>query len=341
MASDDSVVMAHGGGGQLTDQLIHQHILPRLGNPTLSLLGDSAVLPPSFNDRVALTIDSYVVQPWRFPGGDVGRIAVCGTVNDLSVTGATPRGIALGIVVSEGFSLRDLDRVLASVAGAAAEADVDVVAGDTKVVDYHDPPEIMLTTAGVGYRPFSYRPMLDRVHPGDKLLINGPVGDHGLAVMLARELPEMQVALRSDAAPLNHLIARCLSRTHEGVVFMRDATRGGLAGVTADIAQSTGLHVVLDESAIPIRPAARHAADLLGLDPLEIANEGKLVMIARPAAVDTLLMEMDGYGGDPWERPRVIGEITDIRDGLCELITTLGGRRILQKPYGEELPRIC
>ncbi len=342
VVSDDKVVMAHGGGGQLTDELIAEHILPRLSNPILDALGDSALLMPTFTERLALTIDSYVVQPWRFPGGDIGRIAVCGTVNDLAVAGAVPLGIALSIVASEGFPLADLDTILDSIAQASKESGVSVVTGDTKVVDYRDPPEIILTTAGVGHRPYNWNPDFRRIHPGDQIIINGPLGDHGLAVMLAREMPEMQIALRSDAAPLNHLIARCLRRASDGVAFMRDATRGGLAGVASDIAEHCGYHVVLNESAIPIRPAARQAADLLGLDPLELANEGKVVIVARPEAVDALLTVLGGYDeSPPWEGARVIGEVTEARDGICELHTTLGGRRILQKPYGEELPRIC
>ncbi len=334
--------MAHGGGGQLTDELIADRILPRLDNDVLRSLGDSASLMPTFNDRVALTIDSYVVQPWRFPGGDIGRIAVCGTVNDLAVAGAVPIGLALSIVVSEGFAMADLEDVLDSVAAAADEAGVTIVTGDTKVIDHHDPPEITLTTAGVGRRPLQHHPDLARVQPGDRVIINGPVGDHGLAVMLAREMPDMQTTLRSDAAPLNRVIEDCWHGVGNGIAFMRDATRGGLAGVASDVAAQTGWHVVLREDAIPVRPAARHAADLLGLDPLDLANEGKVVIVARPEAQDRVLALLGAHEDGPaYTKPTVIGEVTDQRDGVCELHTTLGGRRVLQKPYGEELPRIC
>ncbi len=336
------LLLAHGGGGQLTDQLLADCILPRLMNPALRSLGDAAILSPSWQDRPAMTIDAYVVQPWRFPGGDIGRLAVCGTVNDLAVAGAEPRALALSLILAEGFDIADLATVMDSIARAAEQAGVRVVTGDTKVVGHDQADGLYITTAGVGSVPFASSVQIERVRPGDVLLINGPIGEHGLAIMLAREMPDVHSALRSDAQPLNHLIHRCMQRLGDGLVWMRDPTRSGLAGVVSDLARLTGRHVTLHEDAIPISPQTRHAADMLGLDPLEVANEGKVVMVVRREAASralAVLQESGDVGGGP--EASIIGTVGVVRDGLCELHTGIGGRRIVQKPYGEQLPRIC
>ncbi|NNM87457.1 MAG: hydrogenase expression/formation protein HypE, partial [Phycisphaerae bacterium] len=273
------VVLAHGGGGQLTDVLINELILPRFTNPALTDLLDSGITK---DGNLALTIDSYVVQPLFFPGADIGRLAVSGTVNDLAVSGATPLGLAFSMILAEGLPRQILERVLDSVAATADEAGVRVITGDTKVVGRGQADGLYLTTAGVGKMEPGPRPHPNRVASGDVLLINGPIGEHGLAVMLAREMPEVQSVLRSDAAPLNGLIAH-LRAAVPGVLFMRDPTRGGLAGVVADLATRTGHRIILEEKCIPIRREARHAADMLGLDPLDIANEGKVLVVVRPA----------------------------------------------------------
>lgn len=341
-AERDELVLAHGGGGQLTDELLHDLVLPRLGNDVLSLLDDAAVLPGTGSDRLALTIDGYVVHPWRFPGGDIGKLAVCGTINDLAAQGAEPVAIALGVVAEEGFSRSALASVLDSVAEASRAAGVPVVTGDTKVVGRGQADGLYLTTAGVGRKPLKNRIDLSRVHAGDLILINGPVADHGLAVMIAREMPEVTSVLRSDAAALHGLIGACLHRLGSGVVFMRDATRGGLAGVVADLAAQTGHHVSIDEEAIPLRPETRHAADMLGLDPLDVANEGKVIMVVRPEAAEHALQCMQRFTDPALGRDAaIIGRVEAGDDGICELRTTIGGRRIIQKPYGESLPRIC
>lgn len=333
------IVLAHGGGGQLTDELIERVVLPRVGNDVLNDLLDAAVIQANESTRVAMTIDSYVVQPWRFPGGDIGHLAVSGTVNDLAVCGAKPIGIALGVILAEGFAKRDLEQILDSVAATARLADVRVVTGDTKVVGYGQADGIYITTAGVGIVPRACALSPSRVDHGDVVIVNGPIGEHGLAVMLAREMPEVQTVVRSDAAPLNGLISRLLDAVGDAIVFMRDPTRSGVAGVAADLAKQSGFHVTLDEAAVEVRPEARHAADMLGLDPLEIANEGKVVVVVRPDAAEAVLkaMRQDPLG----QRARVIGAVNDQRDGICELYTKIGGRRVLQKPYGEQLPRIC
>ncbi len=333
------LVLAHGGGGQLTDELIESSVLPRLGNNVLNELLDAAVMDVTAGVRMAFTIDSYVVQPWRFPGGDIGRLAVCGTVNDLAVSGANPAGIALSLILAEGFAKRDLETVLDSIALAGEEAGVPVVTGDTKVVGRGQADGIYITTAGVGLVPDGRSLSPTRVQPGDMLIVNGPIGEHGLAVMLEREMPEVESVLRSDAAPLNGLIERLLDVADDSVVFMRDATRSGVAGVAADLARHSGWHVILDEAQIEVIPPARHAADMLGLDPLEVANEGKVVTVVRSEAVETALAALREHplGRDA----KAIGRVGNEQDGVCELHTLIGGRRVLSKPYGEQLPRIC
>lgn len=337
--TNQRILLAHGGGGQLTDELLSESILPRVGNPLLNQLLDATVFADWGAGYPTLTIDSYVVQPWQFPGGDIGRLAISGTVNDLAVCGATPVGIALSLILAEGMPRKTLNAVLDSVAATAEEAEVAIVTGDTKVVGQSQADGIYITTAGVGRTNPGHQLGIEQIQPGDKLLINGPVGDHGLAVMLARELPEVKSAVESDAAPLWGLIHRLLERVPEGVSFMRDPTRGGVAGVVADIASSSRRHVALYEDAIPIEPATFHAAEMLGLDPLEVANEGKVLAVVRPHAVAAALEAMRSH---PLGRQAlVIGEIEDAPDGICELRTSIGGRRIVQKPYGEQLPRIC
>jgi hydrogenase expression/formation protein HypE len=340
--AEKQIVLAHGGGGQLTDQLLAEVVLPALQNDFLDRMDDAAVMPPGFNDRIVFTIDGYVVQPWRFPGGDIGKLAVCGTINDLAVQGARPIGIALGLILAEGFERHALDLVLASIGQTSRQAGVPVVTGDTKVVGRGQADGIYITTAGVGLRPCSNTLGIDRIRPGDQVMLTGPVGEHGLAVMLERELPEVKSALRSDVAPLHHMLKGLSDWLKDDLVFMRDPTRGGLAGVAADIAQQSGWHVVLNEASIPVRPEARHAADMLGLDPLEVANEGKAVLIVRAGRVGDALFYLHSEA-DPQlaSQACVIGRVEDKPDGICELHTTLGGRRIVQKPYGEELPRIC
>src|SRR5690606_25775510 len=240
--------------------------------------------------EVVLTIGSYVVQPLQFPGGDIGRLSICGTVNDLAGSGAEPLAIALSMIVAEGVDRRLLGQLLDSVRAPADEADVRVVTGDTKVVPASAADGLYLTTAGIGRR------IGPRLHPrqvqaGDRILINGTIADHGLAVMLAREMPHVQSPLRSDVAPLNALIRQIIEHVPT-VAFMRDPTRGGLAGVVAEVAQRQGLHLTIDEKAIPLRPETWHAAEMLGLDPLEVANEGKVVAFVRPETADHALKVM-------------------------------------------------
>lgn len=334
--NNKQIILAHGGGGQLTDELISNTMLPRFSNPLLSDLLDSAVCDVEAS-QIAITIDGFVVQPLFFPGGDIGRLAVCGTINDLAAGGAKPLGLALGLILAEGLEKEVLDRIMDSVAETAEEAGVSIITGDTKVVGHNQADGIYITTAGIGQ--IDKQNMHPKnVQPGDVLIINGPVADHGLAVMLAREMPEVQSVIRSDVAPLNGLVTDVLAQSDD-VVFMRDPTRGGLAGLCAELAERCGYHIVLDETNIFVRPETQHAADMLGLDPLDVANEGKMVMAVREKSADKVLdcLRQHPLG----QKAKIFGQVTDTKDGICEIETTMGGRRILQKPYGEQLPRIC
>ncbi|MBN2210157.1 MAG: hydrogenase expression/formation protein HypE [Sedimentisphaerales bacterium] len=333
---NDRVILAHGGGGELTKRLIAEHIMPRLGNEVLNPLTDGALLDAPTN-RLCFTTDAYVVQPLEFPGGNIGHLAVAGTVNDLAVMGATPKWLSLALVLEEGLEFAVLDRILDAIAATARDAGVVIATGDTKVIEARGPAGMTLTTAGVGVlRPGTN---LDacRIKPGDFIIVNGAIAEHGLAVMSAREGLAFQTQLQSDVAPLNGLIAAMLD-TGADIKFFRDATRGGLAGLVADLAEETGLTVELRENDIPLTPAARHIAELLGLDPLTVANEGKCVAVVAARDAEKILAACRNH---PLGRAAaVIGQITPGRP-LAELITRAGGRRIIQRPYGEELPRIC
>lgn len=335
------VLLAHGGGGQLTDQLVTNSVFARLNGASLNDLLDSAVMT-EHTGRPALTIDSYVVQPLFFPGGDIGRLAVSGTVNDLAVCGAKPAGLALGLILEEGLDRQILERVMDSISATAQQAGIAIVTGDTKVIDREKgvtrPAGLYISTAGVGFVPPGRRLHPDLVRPNDVVIVSGTIADHGLTVMLAREMPEVKSVLTSDVAPLNGLIEHLLAAV-PGVVFMRDPTRAGLAGAVSDLATRTGYRIVLEDESIPIRPQTRHAAEMLGLDPLDVANEGKIVLVVHPGEAERALQTLREH---PLGRDAaIIGTISAERDAICELRTSLGGWRILQKPYGEQLPRIC
>ena len=343
--ANERVVIAHGGGGELTKRLIEDRLLPALGEQHTGPLTDGAVLPWS-DRRLVFTTDSYVVTPLEFPGGDIGRLAVCGTVNDLAVMGAEPAALTLGLILEEGLPLELLDRIMASIAMAAREAGVSVVSGDTKVIERRgawaphntESDGLFINTAGVGRLRPDVHVDPARVQSGDVVLINGTIADHGLAIMSARNGIEFDSDLRSDAAPLNRMLGRLFDSGAE-VKFLRDATRGGLAGVLADISEARGLSIEIDERRIPLAPTARHAAEMLGLDPLSTANEGKVVCVV---AADDAEGALNALRSDPLGvHAASIGLITDQRPALVEMITRAGGRRIVQRPYGEELPRIC
>ncbi|TYO95406.1 hydrogenase expression/formation protein HypE [Desulfallas thermosapovorans] len=330
------VLLAHGDGGLLTRELVEGVFLKYFNNPQLRQLSDSAVLSLP-GGRLAMTTDAFVVEPIFFPGGDIGKLAVCGTVNDLAVSGALPLYMTASFTIEEGFRLADLERVVASMAAACTEAGVEVVAGDTKVVPRGHVDKLFITTAGVGLVPEKVDWGYHRPVPGDAVLVNGSLGNHGLTVLAARENLGLDGALASDCAPLNNII-KLLQKHCPGIKMMRDLTRGGLATAAKEIAEACGLDICLQEEALPLDPVVRGAADILGLDPLYLANEGKFLAIIDPAqaakAVD--ILSQNSYG----RNARVIGEVC-AGSGNVYLQTPLGGTRLLSLQAGQPLPRIC
>jgi hydrogenase expression/formation protein HypE len=336
-AEDQCILLAHGGGGELTKRLLEKHILPKLANPLLDALGDAAVLPV-MNGQPCFSTDTFVVQPLFFPGGDIGRLAVCGTVNDVAVMGAEVVALSLGLVLEEGLPLAVLDKVMASIAAAAREAGVPIVTGDTKVVERRRGDGLIISTAGIGRRLDGVELGPWRIKPGDKLIVSGGLAEHGLAVMSAREGLGFETSIKSDAAPLNSLVLAALG-AGAGLKFMRDPTRGGLAGLLADLSEETKLGIEVEEDALPLSPAVRAASEMLGLDPLSVANEGKLVLVASPDCAEKVLQLCHQH--PLGRRAAIVGSFMEAAPPLVELVTRAGGRRIVLRPYGEELPRIC
>lgn len=333
------ILLGHGSGGRLTHELIDRLFVRYFNNEILDRQTDSAVLPfPEGN--MAFTTDSFVVDPIFFPGGDIGKLAVCGTVNDLAVAGAEPLYLSAGFIIEEGFPFDDLERIVASMAAEAAKAGVRIITGDTKVVNRGNCDKIFINTAGIGKLPARYLGIStgEEIQPGDKVIVNGYLGDHGMAIMAARQELNIQSELTSDCASLNGLIERAL-KASEGIKFMRDATRGGLATVVAELARNKPYGIMIDESSLPVREAVRGFCELLGFDPLYVANEGKVVMVVDPGDEKAVLEALKGdeYGTES----RTIGEITGNHPGRCWLQTQVGGKRIIDMLAGEQLPRIC
>jgi len=336
--SADRVLLAHGGGGSLTKQLITDRIVARFGNPMLAPLADSALLDLPAG-RVAFTTDSYVVKPLRFRGGDIGRLAVCGTVNDLAMAGARPLHLSLSLILEEGLSLADLEAILDSAKAAAEEAEVTVVCGDTKVVERGAADGCYINTAGVGVVPEGVAVGAERIEAGDAVLINGSIGDHGIAILSEREGLAFASPVTSDVAPLNGLVAAMLEAGGDGLHAMRDATRGGVGMVACEIAEGAGCDIELDEAALPVRGAVRGACELLGLDPIYVVNEGKAVVVCDDGVASQVLTAMQAH---PLGRAAaIIGRVTGGTRGRVTLRTAIGGRRVVEPPYGAQLPRIC
>jgi len=334
----DRILLAHGGGGQLMDDLIRQHILPSLKNDALDELGDSARLNLASNS-LCFTTDSYVVKPLFFNGGDIGKLAVCGTVNDLAVAGSMPVALSLSLIIEDGFEIELLDKILASVGQTAREIGVDIVTGDTKTVEAGAADRIFINTAGIGIRLAGVDLGFEKIAVGDKIMINGTIGDHGMTIISQREEMKFQSQLKSDCASLAGLIRELLENT-SGIKFMRDPTRGGLAATLNEIARSTAMSVEIRETDIPVRPAVQAAADMLGFDVLTIANEGKFVAIVSPESADDCLSICRNH--PLGKEANIIGEVIETLDmPLVEIETRIGGKRIVQMPYGRELPRIC
>jgi hydrogenase expression/formation protein HypE len=337
LSTHDHVLLGHGSGGKLSAELVQQVFLPEFSNPALARLDDQAIL--SVNGcRLAFTTDSFVVKPLFFPGGDIGSLAVHGTVNDLAVGGAQPLFLSAAFILEEGLPFDVLRRVVRSMKQAADAAGVQVVTGDTKVVEKGSCDNLFINTTGIGLVPDGVEMSADRARPGDKVLLSGPIGEHGIAILAQREGLQFESSIESDSAALHTLVAAMLMVTHE-IRCMRDPTRGGLSSTLNEIAAQSRVGIELDECAIEVREDVKGACELLGLDPLYVANEGKLVAIVKPEAADDVLAAMQAH---PLGRQaRIIGTVTQNDAGLVTMRTTLGTSRIVDMLAGDQLPRIC
>ena len=336
-ADYDRVVLGHGSGGRLSRQLLDQLLLPALGLAGREPIEDQALLAPIVG-RPALTTDSFVVRPLFFRGGDIGRLSVFGTVNDLAVGGAVPRDLALSFILEEGLPLETLTRVARSVALACSEARVSLVTGDTKVVERGKADGMFITTTGVGVVPLGLELSARRARPGDVVLLSGPLGDHGIAVMVEREGIEIEGDLQSDAAPLTGLVQSMLE-VEPAIRCLRDPTRGGLASALNEIAVASRVGIQLNETQVPVRPAVRGVCELLGLDPLYVACEGRLVAIVPRSSAERVLCAMQAH---PLGRDAaLIGEVRETPPGIVSERTSIGGERVIVMLAGEQLPRIC
>lgn len=336
---DSHVTMSHGSGGKAMHGLIERLILPAFRNPALDVAADSAVFGVgSLGDRLAFTTDSYVVSPLFFPGGDIGKLAVHGTINDLAMAGARPLALSVGFILEEGLEMDVLRRVVDSISAAARATGVPIVTGDTKVVPRGKADQLFVNTSGVGAIKDDVRISADSVEDGDVVLLSGSVGDHGMAVMLAREALDLESEIESDSAPLHALVERLLDAAPH-TRMMKDPTRGGLATTLNEIARRAGVTITIDETCIPVRPSVRGACEILGLDPLQIANEGKLVAVVPAHEAEAALEAMRA---DPLGREATrIGSCAADAEHLVLLRTAIGGVRVLDMLVGDPLPRIC
>ena len=336
--TEGKILLAHGSGGKLMHDLIGSIFLKYFDNKILNEQGDSAILSPGSSD-LAFTTDSFVVDPLFFPGGDIGKLAVCGTVNDLAVSGAEPLYISASFIIEEGFAVKDLEMIAVSMADEAKKAGVLIVTGDTKVVNRGKCDRLFINTSGIGKigkENLSINKAIN-VMPGDLIIINGMIGDHGMAVMNARESFNFRAALESDCAPLNHMISEVLKKT--GVRFMRDPTRGGVAAVLNELAVKTGLGIEIDESALPVRKSVKAMCEILGLDPLHVANEGKVIIVAQEGSVEDIMKVLKNNKSGV--ESAVIGRVVDDHKGKAVLKNQTGGRQFIGSLSGDQLPRIC
>jgi hydrogenase expression/formation protein HypE len=339
----DHVLLGHGSGGQLTADLIQRLFLPGFGGDVLGKLEDQATLRLGGDNgvkapRIAFTTDAFVVRPLFFPGGDIGKLAVCGTVNDLAVGGARPLFLSAAFILEEGLPLTDLERIVASMRKACSEAGVELVTGDTKVVDRGKGDGVFITTSGVGLVPEDRSLSIHNARPGDRVLLSGTAGDHGIAILSVREGLEFETVLESDCAPLADL-TRVMLDACPGIRCMRDPTRGGVSSVLNELAAASRVGVDIDEAAVPIRPEVRGACEMLGLDPLYVANEGKLLAVCPPEDADRLLVAMRNH--PLGANAAVIGTVVSEHSGMVILRSRVGGERVVTMLAGEQLPRIC
>ena len=335
---DEQIVMGHGSGGKMSHDLIAKLFFPPFDNPALRAGDDAGVVQPSPCARFAISTDSHVVAPLFFPGGDIGKLAVCGTVNDVAMMGATPLYLSAGFILEEGLPLDTLTRVVESMRAAAEEAGVQIVAGDTKVVQRGKADGLYINTTGVGTLPLGMEIGGANAKPGDVVILSGPIGDHGIAVLGARGELGFEADVQSDVAPLNHLVAAMLDASDQ-VHVLRDPTRGGVATTLNEIARQSHAAIVIDEKSIPVRPAVAAACEMLGFDPLYIANEGKLLAVVARADADKVLrvMRATQYGGEAV----VIGEVKAEPADRVLMKTQIGSTRVVDVLMGEMLPRIC
>jgi hydrogenase expression/formation protein HypE len=333
-----NVVLAHGGGGKLSKQLIETLFLGAYGNDVLASLQDGAVLSVP-RGNIAFSTDSYVIDPPFFPGGNIGSLAVHGTINDLAMCGAQPLALSAGYILEEGFRIEDLWRIATGMRDAAAGAGVPIVTGDTKVVDRGKGDGVFINTAGIGIVPDGVRIAPSRVRAGDAVIVSGHIATHGIAIMSIREGLEFETALETDSAPLHTLVADILAEVGTALHALRDPTRGGVASALNEIAASAGVGVHIDEAALPVLEEVRGACEILGLDPLYVANEGKLVAFVDPARADQALARMRAHrlGRDA----AIIGTAVTAHPGRVLLRSRIGGTRVVDMLTGEQLPRIC
>jgi hydrogenase expression/formation protein HypE len=337
LSSRDTVLLGHGSGGKLTAELVHGIFLPAFHNAALAKLNDQAVV--GINDsRIAITTDSFVVSPLIFPGGDIGSLAVHGTVNDLAMGGAQPLFLSAAFIIEEGLSMDVLRTVVASLQHAAAAAGVEVITGDTKVVEKGKGDGLFINTTGIGLVPEGLELSADQARPGDRVLLSGSIGEHGIAILAQREGLEFESAIESDTAALHTLVAAMLA-SMPAIRCMRDPTRGGLASALNEIAAQSRVGIIVEEAAIPMREEVKGACEILGLDPLYVANEGKLIAIVEANAAPHVLDSMRKH--PLGKQAQIVGTITQKNPGLVTMRTALGTTRIVNMLAGDQLPRIC
>lgn len=338
---DDKVLLAHGSGGKVSHNLIDNVFMKCFTDPVLNRQDDAAVVPGG--SRLAFTTDSYVVRPIFFPGGDIGKLAICGTVNDISMSGGMPRYISVGFIIEEGFPIADLTRIVQSMAESAAEAGVAIVTGDTKVVERGGADQIFINTAGIGIVPEDLDISAGNIKPGDAVVLSGSIGDHGVAVMSTREGLSFRTEIQSDCAPLNKMI-KAVMDSGADVRALRDPTRGGLASTLNEFASASGTIITIDENMVVIKDQVNGACEMLGLDPYQVANEGKVIAVVASDDADKVVaaMSTSPYGQDA----AIIGTVSGVEDkpglaGKVLIKTAVGTTRILDMLVGEQLPRIC
>jgi len=333
----ERIVLGHGSGGRLSAELLRDVFLPVFSNPLLDRMDDQAIFSVG-ESRLAMTTDSFVVKPLFFPGGDIGSLAVHGTVNDLAMGGARPLFLSAAFILEEGFPVDQLRRIAASMAGAARTAGVAIVTGDTKVVEKGKGDGLFINTTGVGLVPDHLRMSANQARPGDCVILSGPIGDHGIAILAKREGLEFETEILSDSAPLDGLVAAMLAASND-IRCLRDPTRGGLSSALNEIAAQSGVSIQIEETKIPVREEVRGACEMLGLDPLYVANEGKLVAIVAPEAAGAIVAAMRAH--ERGLQAKVIGTVGEARAGQVTMKTAFGSTRIVDLLAGDQLPRIC